>query len=124
MGSQPVFSPKERLDMNKVTPRKGTMIAVLLLLALLTVLVVKRGGVTAEEAQDEAVRTAVKLGDSVIHHEYPMITFLAFLALMAFFAFVIWTALRAHEGEDEAIPPAKESSASRDSHAGASRPEP
>ena len=87
-------------------------VALLVLLALLTLLVVKRQHrqhLTAEEAADEAVRPVVKLWDTVVRHEHAAV---AFLALMALFAFVTWTALRANEGEDKAMPPARESSES------------
>jgi hypothetical protein len=95
-------------------------VALLVVLALLTLLVVKRESLTAEEAQDDAVRTVVKLKDLVVRHEYAVV---AFLILMALFAFVTWTGLRANEGEDKATPSAGESSAS-DTHAGANRPGP
>jgi hypothetical protein len=84
-------------------------VALLVLLALLTVLVVKRANLTAEEAQDDTVRTVVKLKDLVVRHEY---TAVALLALMALLAFVTWTALRGNEGQDKATPPGGESSAS------------
>jgi hypothetical protein len=83
-------------------------IAVLVLLALLTLLVVKREYLTAEEAQDDAVGVVVKLKEMVVRHEHAAV---AFLALMAVFAFVTWTALRRSEEEDRK-PPAGESSAS------------
>ena len=84
-------------------------VVVLVLLALLTLLVVKRKHLTAEEAEDDAVRAVVKLGDPVVRDGHAAV---AFLALMALFAFVTWTALRANEGEDKAAPPAGESNAS------------
>jgi hypothetical protein len=91
--------------------KKGTLrlVVLLVLLALLTLLVAKRKDLTAEEAADEAVRPVVKLWDTVVRHEHAAV---AFLALMALFAFVMWTALCANEGEDKAMPPAQESSAS------------
>jgi hypothetical protein len=85
-------------------------VALLVLLALLTLLVVKRQHrqhLTAEEAQDDAVRAVVKLEDTLVRHERAAVVF---LALMALFAFVTWTALRANEGEDKAKPPDRESS--------------
>ena len=84
-------------------------VAGLVLLALLTLLVVKRRHLTAEEAADDAMRVGVKLEERAFRDEYGQV---AFLALVALFGFVTWTALRAKEGEDKAAPPAKESSAS------------
>jgi len=84
--------------MKKVTRLKLGPVTLLVLLALLTLLVVKREHLTAEEAEDTVVRD-----------KYAAV---AFLALMALFAFVTWTALRANEGGDKAMPPARESSAS------------
>jgi hypothetical protein len=95
--------------MKKVARLKVGSVALLVLLALLMLLVVKRRGLTAEEAQDEGVRTVVKLHDTVVRDRYAAV---AFLGLMALFAFVVWTALRTKEGEDKATPPASESSAS------------
>src|SRR5262245_4045229 len=96
--------------MKKQTRLKVGPVALLVLLAVLTLLVVvKRKHLTAEEAQDGAVRPVVKLRDAVVRHERAAV---AFLVLVVLFGFVIWTALRAKEGEDKAMPPAKESSAS------------
>jgi hypothetical protein len=90
--------------------KKSTLrlVVLLVLLALLTLLVVKRKDLTAEEAEDDAVRAVVKLEDTVVRDDYAAV---AFLALVALFAFVTWTALRANEGEDKVRPPAGESSA-------------
>jgi hypothetical protein len=107
--SLPAFSPKERVAMNNVTRLKIGPVALLVLLALLTLLAVQRRGLTAEEAEDEAVGAVVKMKHRVVRYEYATV---AFLALMALLAFVTWTALRANEGEDKATPPARESSAS------------
>ena len=95
--------------MKTETRLKIGSVVVLVLLALLTFLVVKRKHLTAEEAADDAVRPVVKLEDKVVRDEYAAV---AFLALMALFAFVTWTALRAKEGEGKAMPAARESSAS------------
>jgi hypothetical protein len=95
--------------MKKVTRRKIGPLALLLLLALLTLLAVKRKHLTAEEAVDDAVRPVVKMADTVVRHERAAV---ALLALMALFAFVMWSALRTNEGEDKSKPPARESSAS------------
>jgi hypothetical protein len=92
---------KKRLEIRLVTG--------LVLLVLLTLLVVKRQNLTAEEAQDEAVGTVVRLKDMAVRHEDRVV---AFLGLTALFAFVMWTALRAKEGEDKATTPAGESSTS------------
>jgi hypothetical protein len=91
--------------MNKGTLR---LVALLVVLALLTVLMVKRQHLTAEAAADEAVRPVVKLWDTVARQENAAI---ALLALTALFAFVTWKALRAKEGEDQPLPPAGESGA-------------
>jgi hypothetical protein len=107
--SRPACSPKERVAMEKGTRLKIGPVAVLVLLALLTLLVVKRRHLTAEEAADDAMRVGVKLEERAFRDEYGQV---AFLALVALFGFVTWTALRAKEGEDKAAPPAKESSAS------------
>ena len=85
------------------------LVVLLVLLALLTLLVVKRKDLTAEEAEDDAVRAAVKLEDTVDRDDDAAV---AFIALVALFAFVTWIALRANEGEDKVRPPARESSAS------------
>jgi hypothetical protein len=95
--------------MDKGTGLKIGPVAVLVLLAVLTLLAVKRKHVTAEEAVDEAVRPVVKLGDTAVRDERAAV---AFIVLVALFAFVTWTALRAKEGEDKAMPPARESGAS------------
>ena len=95
--------------MKKATRLKTGPVALLVLLALLTFLVVKRRYLTAEGAGDAAVGTVVKLGDTVYRDEYATV---AFIALVALFAFVTWTALRANEGEDKAMPPGGESSGS------------
>jgi hypothetical protein len=107
--SLPAFSPKERVAMKKVTRLKIGPVALLVVLALLTVLVVHRKGLTAKEAEDEAVGAVVKLEDTVARDRYVAV---AFLTLVALFAFVTWTALRAKEGEDKTMPPAGEPSAS------------
>jgi hypothetical protein len=94
--------------MRTVTRLKTGPVAVLVLLALLTLLAVHRRGVTAEEAQGEAVGAAVKLGGMAVRDEYAVV---ASLALLALFAFVTWIALRADDGQDGAKPPAGGSSA-------------
>jgi hypothetical protein len=95
--------------MAKGTRLKIGPVAVLVLLALLTLLVVKRRHLTAEEAAEDAARVGVKLEERAFRDEFGQV---AFIALVALFAFVMWTALRAKEGEDKAVPPARESSAS------------
>jgi hypothetical protein len=84
-------------------------VALLVVLALLTYLVVNRKGVTADEAEGDAVRTVVKLEHSIDRDDFSAV---AFLVLVALFAFVTWTTLRGHKGEDKATPPVSESSAS------------
>jgi hypothetical protein len=107
--SQPAFSPKECVAMKKETRNNTGAVAVLVLLALLALLVVKRIDLTAEEGEVAAVRTVGKLENAIIRDERVVI---AFLVLMALFAFVLWTQLRTEEGEDKAMPPAGESSVS------------
>jgi hypothetical protein len=97
------------MAMKKVTQLKIGPVVLLVLLALLTLLVVKRKDLTANEAEDDAVRAVVMLEDSVVRDDFAAV---AFLALMALFAFMTWAALRAYQGEDKPIPPARESSAS------------
>src|SRR5262245_7728453 len=84
------------------------LVALLLLLALLTLLVVKHEYLTAGEVEDGTVRSVVKLRDLAARHVYGAV---AFLALMVLFAYVTWTALRARQGKDRETP-AGESSAS------------
>jgi hypothetical protein len=72
-------------------------------------LVVKRKDLTAEKAEDDALRAVVVLEDSIVRDDFAAA---AFLALMAFFAFMTWTALRAYQRENKPMPPARESSAS------------
>jgi hypothetical protein len=81
-------------------------VAVLVLLALVTLLMVIRQRLAAAEAADVALQPVAKLGDTVIRDRHVAI---AFLALMALFAFVIWTAFRAGAGEGKATPLARES---------------
>jgi hypothetical protein len=98
--------------MKKETRRKVGPVALLVLLAvaaLLVLLAVHRKGLTAKEAEDEVVGTVVKVEDLVVRDRH---TAVAVLAMVALFAFVMWTALRANQGEDKAMPPARESSAS------------
>ena len=92
--------------MKKVTRLKIGPVALLVLLALLTLLVVKRKYLTADEAEKATVRAVVKLEDKVVRDDYAVV---AFLALMALFAFVTWTALHASKEEAKAMPPARES---------------
>jgi hypothetical protein len=95
--------------MNKVTGQKSRLVAVLVLLALLTYLAVHRNGLTSKDAEDEAVGEVVKLEEMALYDKYATV---AFVALIALFAFVAWTVLRANQGEDKAMPPGRESSAS------------
>jgi hypothetical protein len=96
--------------MNKVTPQKGRLVVVLVFLVLLTYLAVHRHRLlTQKEAEDEAVGSAVTLKDMATHDGYAVV---AVLALVALFGFVMWAVLHANQGEDKAMPPAKESSAS------------
>jgi hypothetical protein len=94
--------------MKKMTHLNIAPIALLVFLVLLTLLVVKRKDLTAEKAEDDAVRTVVTLEDTATRNGDAAV---AFLASMVLFAFVMWTALRASEGEDETMPPAPEARA-------------
>jgi hypothetical protein len=96
--SRPALSGKERVAMQKVTRLKIGPVALLVLLALLTLLWVHRKGLTAEEAEGEAGGAVVQLEDTVVRDKYAAV---AFLGLVALFAFVTWTALRANEGGDK-----------------------
>jgi hypothetical protein len=93
--------------MKKVTHLKIAPIALVVLMVLLTLPVAKRKDLTAEEAEDDALRTVVKLGDTGIRNEDAAV---AFLALMLLFAFVMWTALRASDGKTN-MPPAGDTTA-------------
>jgi hypothetical protein len=84
-------------------------VVVLVLLALLALLAVKRKNLTAEEAANYSVVAVVQVEDTVVRSDRHAIV--AFLALTALFAFVLWTALRANEGEAKAMSPARESNA-------------
>jgi hypothetical protein len=90
--------------MNRLTRLKIGPVAVLVLLVLLTLLVVRRIGGRAEESAAAAVNAA----DGAVHDSHATV---AFVGVTALFAFVVWTALR-DKGEDKAISPAAESSAS------------
>ena len=89
--------------MKKVTQRRIGPVVLLVLLALLTLLAVKRRHLTTEEATDETVRAVVKVENTVLHDNYAIV---ALLALITLFAFVTWTAVRANQREDQALPPA------------------
>jgi hypothetical protein len=90
--------------MKKVARLKIGPVAVLVLLALLVLVAVYR----QRHTDEEPVAAAVKLGDRAVHDRHATV---AVVGLAALFAFVMWTALRAKEGEDKAMPPARESSA-------------
>jgi hypothetical protein len=95
--------------MNKPTRFKSGSVAVLVLLALLTFLVLQRKGLTAKEAEDEAVGEVVLAENAVIGDP---ITAGVVLVMVVLFGFVTWTAIRANDREDKAMPPTRESSAS------------
>jgi hypothetical protein len=98
--------------MKQMTRLKYGPAVVLVLLALLALLVLHRKGLTAEEAKgltaEEAVGAVVKVEDTARRDRHVGV---ALVGLVALFAFVTWTALRANEGEDQAMPPAGEPSA-------------
>jgi hypothetical protein len=87
--------------MKKESRRTIAPAVLLVLLALLALLVVKRKDLTVEEAEVGAVREVVKRQHTILRDEYAVV---AFLGLMALLAFVTWIVLRANEGEDEAMP--------------------
>jgi hypothetical protein len=89
--------------MKNVTQRRIGPVALLVLLALLALLVVKRRYLTVEEATDETVRAVVKVENTLFHDQDAVVIL---LALITMFAFVTWTVLRANRGEDQALPPA------------------
>jgi len=83
--------------------------AFLVLLTLLIYLWNHRKGLTAGQAVGETVEVVDKVSGDAVHNEYRAVTV---VVLIAMFAFVMWTVLRANQGENKAMPPAKESSAS------------
>jgi hypothetical protein len=94
--------------MKKESRLKVAPFALLVLLVMLTLLVVKRVDLTAEEAEVDTEREVGKLGNTLLKDGHAAV---AFLVVMALFALVMWAALRANKGEDKAMPPAQESSA-------------
>jgi hypothetical protein len=89
--------------MKKVTKLTIGPLALLVLLAMLTLLVVKRKHITVEEAADYAGRAVVQAENTLRRDKYALV---AVLALMSLLVFVTWTAVRADQREDEAMPPA------------------
>jgi hypothetical protein len=89
--------------MKKATELGIGPVALLVLLVLLALLVVKRSHLTAEEATDDAVREVVKVEDTLLRDNYVLV---AVLVVTTLFGFVTWTAVRANQGEDQAMPPA------------------
>ena len=77
----------------------------LILLAMLILLAIRKRLTTAEEV-DKAVG---KVEHAVVRDSHLRV---AVVVMVAFFAYITWTVLRANRGEDKAMPPAKESSAS------------
>ena len=91
--------------MRKIARLKISPVAVLVLLALLVLVAVYR----QRHTDEEPVGAVVNLGDRAVHDSHATV---AVVILVALFAFVMWTALRANERQDKAMPPAGESSAS------------
>ena len=83
--------------------RQGAIL--LILLAMLILLAVRKRLTTAEEVD----KVVVKVDRNVIRDSRVRV---AVVVVVALFAYVMWTALRANRGEAKAMPPAKESSAS------------
>ena len=104
----PVFSPKERMAMKKVTGLKVGPFAVLVVLVLVAYLAVHREPMTLEHAEDEAIEVSV---DAVKKAGRDRHVIVAIVGLIALFAFVFWTAARAKEREDKPMPRARESNA-------------
>jgi hypothetical protein len=105
-GNQPAFSPKERVAMKKDTRLNIAPGALLLILLAMLILLAVRKGLTTTEEVDKVV---VKVDRNVIRDSRVRV---AVVVVVALFAYVMWTALRANRGEAKAMPPAKESSAS------------
>jgi hypothetical protein len=91
-------------------PRRiGRFIALLVLLPLLAALVAKRQALTVHEAEDDAARAVGKVNETIVRDEKVAV---AVLVVAVLFGFVIWTAIRANQVEDKAMPPGRGSSAS------------
>jgi hypothetical protein len=95
--------------MQNASRNNARIITLLVLLSLLLVLLAKRRALTIDEAESDAVQDVVKVQDTVIGDDYVAVVVLAVVAL---FGFVLWTAIRANQVEDKAMPPASGSSAS------------
>jgi hypothetical protein len=97
--------------MNRVARIRFGTVALLVLLALITLLAIRveRKQLTAEEAIVAGVQPIVTLEDTVVRDKYAAV---AFVTLVGLFAFMMWAALHPHEGGDKAEPPARESNAS------------
>jgi hypothetical protein len=93
--------------MKKVTRHKVSPVALLVLLVLVMLIAVRHRYLTAKEAET----TGVQVVDNVVHARPPTIAVVAMVALLAY---VLWTVLRANQGEAKAMPPARESSASNE----------
>ena len=89
--------------MTKDTRFSVAPVVVLVLLVLLMLLAVHRR-LTVEEAE----KTVVTVENSVVRDSHSTVVLVGMVAL---FGYMIWTVLRANQGEAKAMPPAKESSA-------------
>jgi len=81
-------------------------LVLVLLFGALIVFMVKRAGVRAEAAADDAVQSAAKLQTKVDREGYAIV---ALVALIGLLTFITWTALRTGKGEDKATPSTGES---------------
>jgi hypothetical protein len=87
------------MRMTRQTIRLATL---LVFLALVAYLVVHPNGLTTNQAVGEVEGEAVEVGRMAVRDKYAII---ASLVLVALFGFVMWAAIRANKGEDEAKPP-------------------
>jgi hypothetical protein len=91
--------------MKNVTRHKISPVALLVLLVLLMLIAVRHQVLTAEAAE----KSVAEVQDTVVRGRPWAVAVVAMVALLAY---VMWTVLRANQGEAKAMLPAKESSAS------------
>src|SRR5262249_44563125 len=103
-GHLAALSPKERVAMKKDTRSNVAPVALLILLALVMLVAVHRAF-----RADEVEKAAIKAGDKIVRDSHSTA---AFVVIVTLFGYVLWTALRANQGEGKSMPPTQESSAS------------
>src|SRR6516225_8662476 len=91
--------------MKKETRLKLSPGAILLILVAMLILLAVRKRLTTAEEVDKA---ASKVGHAVFHDSHSRV---AIVVVVALFAYVTWIVLRANREEAKAMPPAEESSA-------------